>query len=127
MEERLRILKMVEDGTISAKEAADLMDALEAPNQTGLIKPAKNYDKKLFRILVDGTQGGDKVKIQFPIGAVKRILKVTGKLPIPEESLKGMDLQAMMDAVIDCLDEELEGDFINVSAADGTNVRIFVE
>ncbi len=118
---------MVEDGTITAEEAFDLMDALGTPSLTGQIEPAKNYDRKMLRILVDGTQGGDKVRIQFPIGAVKRILKVTGKLPIPAENLKGVDLQAMMDAVIDCLDEELEGDFVNVSAADGTKVRIFVE
>jgi len=52
---------------------------------------------------------------------------VTGKLPIPEKDLKGIDLTSMMDAVSECLDGEIEGDFVNVEAADGTNVRIFVD
>ena len=127
MDERLRILKMVEDGTITAEQAAELMKAMGVEEESQV--PAKSqagYDKKMFRILVSSTSG-DKVKIQFPVGAIKKILKVTGKLPIPEKDLKGIDLTSMMDAVSECLDGEIEGDFVNVEAADGTNVRIFVD
>lgn len=127
MDEKLRILKMVEEGTITAEQAAELMSAMNVDvpaEQTSIIK--SNYDKKMFRIIVDSVDG-DKVKIQFPVGAVKKILKVTGKLPIPESELQGVDLSGMMDAVSECLDEEIEGDFINVEAADGTTVRIFVD
>lgn len=127
MDERLRILKMVEDGTITAEQGAELMQAMEVNlpvPETGIIR--SGYDKKLFRIIVDST-GGDKVKIQFPVGAVKKILKVTGKLPIPEKELEGVDISSMMDAVSECLDAEMEGDFVNVEAADGTTVRIFVD
>ena len=85
-----------------------------------------NYDKKMFRIIVDST-GGDKVNIQFPVGAIKKILKVTGKLPISEKNLEGVDIASMMDAVSECLDAEIEGDFVNVTAADGTTVRVFVD
>lgn len=127
MDERLRILKMVEEGTITAEQGAELMQAMEvnlpAP-ETGIIR--SGYDKKLFRIIVDSTDG-DKVKIQFPVGAVKKILKVTGKLPISEKELEGVDISGMMDAVSECLDAEMEGDFVNVEGADGTTVRIFVD
>lgn len=68
----------------------------------------------MFRIIVDSVQG-DKVNVQFPVGAIKKILQVTGKLPIPEESLQGVDLASMMDAIVECLDEEIQGDFVNVS------------
>lgn len=57
-----------------------------------------SYDKKLFRIVVDST-AGDKVKIQFPVGAIKKILKATGKLPISEKELEGIDLTGMMVAM----------------------------
>lgn len=126
MDETLRILKMVEDGTITASQAAELMSAMKADvpaQQTSLIKTS--YDKKMFRVIVDSTTG-DKVNIQFPVGAIKKILKVTGKLPIPEEDLQGVDLPAMMDAISECLEDEIEGDFVNVDAADGTTVRVFV-
>ena len=127
MDEKLRILKMVEEGTITAEQAAELMAAMnvEAPEvETAMVKT--NYDKKMFRIIVDSVQG-DKVNVQFPVGAIKKILQVTGKLPIPEESLQGVDLASMMDAIVECLDEEIQGDFVNVSAADGTTVRVFVD
>ncbi|SCJ90269.1 Uncharacterised protein [uncultured Eubacterium sp.] len=125
MEEKMRILKMVEDGTITAAEAAELMSAMGVEETAGL--PQKQtYDKKMFRIIVDSVQG-DKVNVQFPVGAIKKILQVTGKLPIPEESLQGVDLASMMDAIGECLDEEIQGDFVNVSAADGTTVRVFVD
>lgn len=124
MDEKLRILKMVEDGTITAEQAAELMAALGAAPGDDVLRGS--YDKKMFRILVDGLSG-DNVKIQFPVRAVKKILKVTGKLPIPEKDLQGIDLSEMMDAVAECLEAEIEGDFVNVEAADGTTVRIFVD
>lgn len=127
MEETLRILKLVGEGTVTAEQAAELISAMkvELPElQTEVLNI--NYDKKMFRIIVDSTSG-DKVKIQFPVGALKKILKATGKLPIPEKDLEGVDISSMMDAVSECLDAQIEGDFINVEAADGTTVRIFVE
>lgn len=127
MDEKLRILKMVEDGTITAEQGAELMSAMNVDNtaqQTALT--GTSYDKKMFRVIVDSTSG-DKVKIQFPVGAIKKILKVTGKLPIPEKDLQGVDLSDMMDAISECLDGEIEGDFVNVEASDGTTVRVFVD
>lgn len=127
MDETLRILKMIEDGTITADQGAELMSAMNADlpaQQTAVTRTS--YDKKMFRIIVDSTTG-DKVKVQFPVGAIKKILKVTGKLPIPEQELEGVDLPAMMDAIAECLESETDGDFVNVEAADGTTVRIYVD
>lgn len=127
MDEKLRILKMVEDGTITAEQGAELMAALnmDAPARQNEIMRT-GYDQKLFRVIVDST-AGDKVRVQFPIGAIKKILKATGKLPIPEKDLEGVNLSEMMDAVSECLENQMEGDFVNVEAADGTTVRIFVD
>ena len=127
MDETMRILKMIEDGTITAEQGAELMSALNADvpaQQTAIGKTS--YDKKMFRIIVDSTNG-DKVNVQFPVSAIKKILKVTGKLPIPEQDLQGVDLPAMMDAISECLEDEIDGDFVNVQAADGTTVRVFVD
>ena len=48
----------------------------------------------MFRVIVD-SETGDKVKVQFPVGAIKKILKATGKLPIPEKDLQGVDLSSI--------------------------------
>lgn len=127
MDEKLRILKMVEEGTITAEQALDLMSAMKLEpslQQDDFVK--ESYEKKMFRVIVDSVTG-DKVKVQFPVGAIKKILKVTGKLPIPEKDLHGVDLTSMMDAISECLDDEIDGDFVNVEAADGTTVRVFVD
>lgn len=120
------ILKALENGETTAEQGAELMSALntDLPSQQTALKK-NSYDKKMLRVIVDSVNG-DKVKIQFPVGAVKKILKVTGKLPIPEKDLQGADLSGMMEAISECLDDELEGDFVNVEAADGTIVKVFV-
>lgn len=128
MDETMRILKMVEEGIVTAEQGAELLSALKATQPEEETSLAKiDYDKKMLRIIVDAVEEGDKVRIQFPVGAVRRILKATGKLPIPEKDLEGVDISELLNAVSDCLDEEIEGDFINVEAADGTTVRIFVD
>ena len=127
MDETLRILKMVEEGTITAEQGAELLSAMHLNPSAQQIPAGKSgYDKKMFRVIVD-SPAGDKVKVQFPVGAIRKILKVTGKLPIPEETLQGVDLSSMMDAISECLDDEIEGDFVNVEGADGTTVRVFVD
>lgn len=127
MDEKLRILKMVEEGALTAEDAASLMSAMQADApqpQDALVRTG--YDKKMFRVLVDSVDG-DKVKVQFPVSAIKKILKATGKLPIPESELQGVDLSEMMEAISECLDSELCGDFVNVEQADGTTVRVYVD
>lgn len=127
MDEKLRILKMVEEGKVTAEQAAELIEALGAEQETKpIILKNKNYDKKMLRINVI-TAEGDVVNVQFPIGAVKKLLKATGKLPIPEKDLEGVDLQAIMEAVSECLDEEVAGDFVNIEEANGTVVKICVD
>lgn len=127
MDEKLRILKMVEEGTITAEQGVELMSALDMDSPAQQLEPVRNnYGRKMFRIIVDSVDG-DKVNIQFPVDAVRKILKATGTLPIPEKNLQGVDLSSMMEAITECLDAELEGDFVNVEAADGTTVRVFVD
>lgn len=125
MDEKLRILKMVEEGTMTAEQAIELMSAMEI-DVTAQSSINNIYNKKMFRVIVD-SEDGDKVNVQFPVGAIKKLLKATGKLPIPDEYLKDMDLSNIMEAVSECLDEEIEGDFVNVEGADGTVVRVFVD
>lgn len=126
-EKQFKILKMIEKGTVTAEQGAKLLSGMDAESparQTAIVK--KSYDKKMFRILVDGVSG-DKIKVQFPVGAVKKLLKATGRLPIPEKDLQDVDLSSMMEAISECLEAEIEGDFVNVESADGTTVRVFVE
>lgn len=133
MEEKLRILKMVEEGTISAEQGRALLEALgeeepvrESAWETPAIREDIPYEDRMLRIIVDSADG-DKVRVQFPIKAVKAILKVTGKLPIQVSGdMEGVDMEALTDAVIQCLDSESIGDIITVESADGDHIRVFI-
>ncbi len=128
MEEKMRILKMLEEGTITAEEASDLIEALQSTDTQTTLMAEKPYNKRMLRILVDNESNGDKVTVQFPVGAVKKILKVTGKLPLPEEQMQDFDLAELMEAINECLDEELDGDIVNVtSSTENTTIRICIE
>ena len=89
MEEKMRILKMVEEGKISAEQAVGLLDALgqavpaEVPAEApagGWVEPVSapggGYDDKMLRVVVD-TPEGDKVNVQLPVKIVQQMLKVT--------------------------------------------------
>ena len=128
MEEKLRVLKMLEEGKITAEQAAGLLEAIgpEKVEAAYDIEPVSNsYDKKMFRIQVDSTDG-DKVNIQLPVIAIRKLLNATGKLPIPEESLQGVDLKEITSAVIDCLETQTDGNIVDVNAADGSIVKIYI-
>ena len=141
MDEKMRILKMVEEGKLSAEEAIGLIDALGESvreDETAGQSPAydngcavvpggqsTSYENKMLRIVVDSMKG-DKVNVQLPVKIIRQILKVTGKLPIQSQELRGIDLDTLTASIIECLDSETLGNIIDVSASDGTTVKIFI-
>ena len=132
MEEKLRILKMVEEGTITAAEAQELLKALEEPTDAFApqewqepIRENIPYDQRMLRIIVDSSDG-DKVRVQFPIKAIRAILKITGQLPIKTDGMEGVNVEELTDVVIQCLDSETIGDIVTVDSADGDHIRIFI-
>lgn len=134
MEEKMRILKMVEDGIITAAEAQELLRAMEGPadafeEKDWSMAPTQDnipYEDRMLRIIVD-SHDGDKIRVQFPIKAIKAILKVTGKLPIQMSGdMEGVDIEALTEAVVQCLDSESIGDIVTVDSADGDHIRIFI-
>ena len=97
MEEQLRILKMLEEGKITAltpqKETEAASYEVAETERVNL-----EYDKRMVRIVVDSSEG-DKVNVQLPVTAIRQILKVTGKLPAVSESLQGIELTEILDTV----------------------------
>lgn len=134
MEEKMRILKMVEEGTITAAEAQELLRAMEEPADAfagqdwvaPIIREDIPYEDRMLRVVVN-SQDGDKVRVQFPVKGIKAILKATGKLPIQVSGdMGGMDIEAMTEAIIQCLDSESIGDIVTVDSADGDHIRVFI-
>lgn len=127
-EEILMILKMVEEGKVSADKAKELIDALGNSSKDTEAIVAKRYEDKFLKVVVLSNEG-DKVNIQLPIKIVKEILKVSGKLPITKyiEGMDGIDIDALMNTLVSCLDNEVMGEIVNICSSEGDIVKIFID
>lgn len=124
-EENLRILKMVEEGKISADKASELIEAMEKQE----IKPvilSETYKNKMLKIKVDSADG-DKVNVNLPVTVISAVLKATGKLPIKVDGLDGIDINQVTATIVAAFENELSGEIVNVESADGDYVRIVIE
>lgn len=89
-EERLEILRLLEAGTITAEEAATLLEALDRATATpAAVTPpaatsAKPPEARQVRIRVtDSTNGKSMVNLAFPLGLIKSGLDIAGQF-VPE-------------------------------------------
>jgi hypothetical protein len=96
--EKLQILKMVQEGTITAEEASKLLSAVDEP--VGSV--ASGSEAKWFRVkVVDLNSGKAKVNVNLPIALLEVGLSIGMKF-VPEESLggaSGIDFKQLVDAI----------------------------
>lgn len=123
-EERMKILKMIDEGKLSAEEGAKLLSALSA-NQKASPGAGLNLGASGARWLrvrvTDTLSGRSKATVQIPISLIDAGMKI-GAHFAPE--VAGVDMSEVMDAlrngmtgkIIDVMDDE-----------DGEHVEIFVE
>jgi hypothetical protein len=124
-EERMKILKMIEEGKISADEGSKLLSALN-DSRKGMPFQSRSSgassSARWLRIRVtDVRTGRSKASVQIPLALVDAGMKI-GAHFAPE--VEGVDMSNVMDSIrmgvtgkiIDVVDEE-----------DGEHVEIFVE
>jgi hypothetical protein len=120
VEERMKILRMIEEGKVSAEEGAKLLAALSSANrpQGGL---ASSGAKWLRVRVTEVNTGRSKATVQIPISLMEAGMKI-GAHFAPE--IDGVNMDQLMEAlragttgkIIDVVDDE-----------DGEHVEIFVE
>ena len=123
VEERMQILKMIEEGKISAKDGAELLRALDQEKEDSPAEPLKGASTaRWFRVRVTDTNSGkNKVNVNIPIGLVNVGVKMGAKFT-PE--VEGFDLDTLMKAVR----SGQQGKVIDILNDDeGERVEIFVE
>lgn len=120
-EERMKILKMIEEGKISAEEGTRLLGALN--KQTQRREEQSDSSPRWLRVRVlDLNTGKESVRVNLPIGLVNVGLKMGARfIPEAEQETVMQDLaqalsQGMMGKIVDIIDEE-----------EGQRVEIFVE
>lgn len=119
-EERMKILKMIEEGKLSAQEGAKLLSALASGNKP--LGGLSASGAKWLRVRVtDVASGRSKATVQIPLSLMEAGMKI-GAHFAPE--IDGVNMDQLMDAlragmtgkIIDVVDDE-----------DGEHVEIFVE
>jgi hypothetical protein len=123
MDERMSILKMVEENKINASQGIQLLEALGKGNKETQAKATPSGEKPRFmRVLVTNLNTGKaKVQVTLPYSLVSWGLRVGAQFA-PE--LAGMDLETIDEAlqssagnkIVDVVDEE-----------DGEHVEIYVD
>jgi hypothetical protein len=129
-DERLKVLKMVQEGKITAEEAVQLLEALEETTRearrrfpTPPLSP--DYPGKPGRWLqmrvTDTDTGKVRVNVRLPLGVVKAGLKM-GMRFVPEA--EGLDKQQLMTAI----DEGVVGTIFDMyDDKDGEHVEVVIE
>ncbi len=120
-DERLRILKMVEEGKLSAEDAARLLDALK--DEPEAHPTAMGTRPRWLRVRVTEADGG-RVQINVPV----RLLDVALRIAARTGALKDEDEQQILQALQEALDAGEMGRIVEVvDESDGDRVEIFFE
>lgn len=116
-EERMRILKMLEEGKITVEEADNLLSALGEDE-----KPRKSRTARFLRIRVQEA-GEEKVNINVPISLAKVAMRFIPSHVKGTLNEKDIDIDEILSEI-----EEGMGDRKIVEVEDGEDrVEVFVE
>lgn len=130
-EDRNRVLEMLEQGKITAAEAARLLDAVDSPvGESMSVKRSARF----LRVMVDDAD--DHVDIRVPISLFRAGIRLAGVIP-PQAQAKineamaekglGFDLSMVKPENLQELIDSLCDMKIDVNGTKGENVRIFCE
>lgn len=123
-----RVLTLVEEGKIDKEKASELIQILQGKNQPELVTMRKEvpYGNKMLKIRVTSEEG-DNVNVNLPINLVKAVLQVgtniAEKLPESEKYVKDINV----DLLIDAIENELDGQIVDITSSNGDKVLVVIE
>jgi hypothetical protein len=121
-EERMKILKMIDEGKITAEEGAKLLGTLGESRKVPPRKPSLNLSASGARWLkvrvTDIVTGKAKATVNLPLGLLDAGLNIASKYA-PDVAF---------DELVDSINAGAEGKIIDVvDEEDGEHVEIFIE
>lgn len=127
-EEITKVLTMVQEGKIDADKGSELIQILKEKNKTGntfIEKPTKYLDKTLKIRVVSAKN--DNVTVNLPIKLVKVALmaghSIAASIPQSEKYVKDLDINLIIDAI----ENELDGQIIDIQSANGDTVSVIID
>jgi hypothetical protein len=123
LDERMKILQMVESGRISASEGATLLHSLGKEQESKkVVTPSGERDPQWFRVRVtDMVTGKRKAIVNIPFGLMDWGLKIGAQFA-PE--LSELDMARLGDALRECQADKIVDVIDDV---DGEHVEVYIE
>jgi hypothetical protein len=127
-EERMKILKMIQEGTITAEEGAKLLKAITSSSSSR--KPAVRRPTiqvggaRWLRVRVtDMATGKSKVNVNLPLKLVDAGINIAAQF-VPED----VELEGIMTAVNEAIGDNMVGKIVDVvDGEDGEHIEVFIE
>lgn len=121
-EERMKILKMINEGKITAEEGARLLSALGDSGKAKQVRKKIGSSQWLRVRVTDMATGKAKVNVNLPLKLLDAGLNIASQFA-PE-----MEDADMMDAVKEALTEDMQGKIVDVvDEEDQEHIEIFIE
>ena len=126
-EERMKILKMIQDGRITAEEGSKLLKALtsssQKPRRQATARTSAGGARWLRVRVTDMSTGKAKVNVNLPLKLVDAGLNIAAQFA-PED----IDVGGLMDAVNEAIEDNLVGKIVDVvDGEDGEHIEVFIE
>lgn len=122
MSEKLQILNMVKDGTITSEEGADLLEALDSNESKEVVKENTG---SFLKVRVYDPNEDTKVNISLPVGLITIGLRMAEKFS-PEFKEAGLSEDDIND-ILEAIKEGQMGKIVEVDSGDGTKVEVVIE
>jgi hypothetical protein len=122
-EERMKILKMIQEGKISADEGAKLLKALSASRDKPRQAKSAPGGARWLRVRVtDMAKGKSKVNVNLPLKLVDAGMNIAAQFT-PD-----VEIDELMNAVSEAIAENMTGKIVDVvDDEDGEHIEVFLE
>ncbi|WP_423409378.1 SHOCT-like domain-containing protein [Heyndrickxia sp. MSNUG] len=125
-EEISKVLTMVQEGKIDSEKGAELISVLKEKEAAILPQKPNKYLDKTLKVRVVSKEN-DNVNVNVPIKLVKAILKtghsIAASMPQSEKYVKDIDINLLIDAI----ENELDGNIVDIKSANGDTVKVLIE
>jgi hypothetical protein len=124
-EEISKVLTMVQEGKIDSEKASEIIEVLQKKEEVTAVK-SDQYLNKMLKVRIVSKEN-DNVSINLPIKLVKAVLKaghsIASSIPESQKYVKDINIDLIMEAI----ENELDGQIVDIKAANGDTVAIVIE
>jgi hypothetical protein len=128
-----KVLTMVKEGKVDAEKGSELIQVLKEKEEGTSVRASNftsnrppSYIDKTLKIQVVSAER-DNVNVNLPIKLVKVVLaaghSIASKIPQSEQYVKDINI----DLIFDAIENELDGQIVDVKSANGDTVSVIIE